>query len=391
MPSPTDAPDPSPPDLEVDGSPAGPSTASDPSPRTAPGSAVSARGLATVLTVAVLIVLLAQVFLTPPAPWGGIDDNPGAWNPPRSRAELLVAKMDGHTFAQVASDPTMRHTVEDYGGDPENAAYRSARPLLGWVEWVASAGGRRALLAPAILALTAVWLGMLLLATDGLARALGANRVPLLALVALLPVSVAAIAYPGIADPLATSLALFALTAWFRDRRLLAVLLFCLAALTRETTILVALGLGLAELWRTRRLTGLWGLFLPPAVYLAWTAVVHGRIGAWPSDYSQIDGPFVGFGQGFPHWHPAEWTVALVLVASAVVLWRSGQAWMRAILLVHLGFFVFMNYQVWWVWLGFGRVGSILPVLAYVALVTRAPADEPVARATTSSVGSARP
>ena len=42
------------------------------------GSPMSARGLAAVITVGVMVVLLAQVFLTPVADWTGIA---GAWNP----------------------------------------------------------------------------------------------------------------------------------------------------------------------------------------------------------------------------------------------------------------------------------------------------------------------
>ena len=118
---------------------------------------------------------------------------------------------------------------------------------------------------------------------------------------------------------------------------------------------------------RTRSLRRVLPLAIPAAVYAGWVAVVHARIGAYPSEYSPMDGFLVGFRQGFPHWHPAEWAAAALLLVSGAVIARYGTGWMRAVLVVHLLFFPWMNYQVWWVWLGFGRVGTILPLLALVA------------------------
>lgn len=342
-------------------------------PETAPGRhtdhkigrGFSARAIATIVTLAFGVILLAEVFIAPPATFGG-KDNPGAWNPPRDRAELLVAKMDGHTFAQIAEDPLMKHTVAAYNGDESNAAYRSARPVMGWMYFVGSAGGQRVLLAPVILIFTALTAGAVVLATDALGRAMGL-RIGLLGLIPIMPALVAAAAYPGVSEPMAYALALFGLAAWCRSKTWLAVGLFCLAALTRETTLLVPMGLGIDHLIRTRRLQGALPLLLVPASYVAWVSVVYARIGALPSSYSPMDGPFVGFKEAFPHWKPAEWLTAALLVASAVVIIRSGTGWMRAILAVHALFFVFMNYQVWWVWWGFGRVGTMLPLLGLVA------------------------
>ncbi len=109
--------------------------------------------MAIIASLAVGFILLLEVFVAPPAPWGGVD-NPGGFGPPQSRAEHLVAKMDGHTFAEIALDPNMVNTPDSYFGDRENAAYRSSRPVQGWVAFVASAGGQRPLLAPALLAMT---------------------------------------------------------------------------------------------------------------------------------------------------------------------------------------------------------------------------------------------
>ncbi len=358
-----------------------PSTA--PLPARRAGSGFTPRAVAVIVTLAFGLILLAEVFVAPPPTFGG-KDNPGAWNPPHSRAELLVAKMDGHTFAQIAEDPLMRQTIEAYHGDETNAAYRSARPLMGWVDFVGSAGGQRVLLAPAILLLTAITAGAVVLATDNLGRALGV-RVGLLGLIPVMPALVAAAAYPGISEPLACALALSGLAAWCRSRTWLAVALFCLAALTRETTLLVPLALGIDHVLRNRSGRGIreaLPLALAPTTYLAWVGVVYARIGALPSSYSPMDGPFVGFREAFPHWKLAEWLTASLLVASAVLIVRGGTSWMKAILAVHAVFFVFMNYQVWWVWWGFGRVGTVLPLLGLVALARlRAGATAPIVTA----------
>ena len=45
----------------------------------------------------------------------------------------------------------MSHSVADYHGDGADAAYRASRPVMGWLGFVASAGGERDLVAPASL------------------------------------------------------------------------------------------------------------------------------------------------------------------------------------------------------------------------------------------------
>lgn len=336
--------------------------------RSASRPSFSARAIAVIATAAVAFILLVEVFGAPPSIWGG-EDNPGAWHPPHSRAELLVAKMDGHTFAEIATDPTMRDATHAYFGDEENAAYRSARPVQGWLDFVFSGGGQRVLLAPAILVLTALTAGAAVLSTAALGDALG-TRIRCLGAVMAMPAFIAAVAYPGICEPLAVALALAGITAWLKDRPWLAVALLSTAALTRETMLLVPLGLGIAHLIRTRRPFGALKLAIPAVAYGAWVFVVHARIGAWPSDYSQMDGFLVGLGDGFPHWHPAEYLCAALLVASAVVIARKGTDWMRAIAVLHIPILAFANYQVWWVWLGFARVGMLLPIFALIALGT---------------------
>ena len=324
--------------------------------------------VAVVGSLAVGFILLLEVFVAPPAPWGGVD-NPGGFGPPQSRAEQLVAKMDGHTFAEIALDPTMANTPDSYFGDEENAAYRSSRPVQGWVAFVASAGGQRALLAPALLVLTSLTVGAAVLSVAALARVLG-RRVRYLGAVLATPAFVAAVAYPGICEPLAIALSCAGITAWLRKQPWPAVALLTAAALTRETMLVVPLGLGIAHLVEHRRPFGALKLAIPAAAYAAWVAVVHVRLGAWPSDYSQTDGPLVGLRQAFPHWHAAEWAAALLLVASAVVIARWGTTWMRVIALLHVPILVVANHQVWWVWLGFGRVTMLLPIFALITLGT---------------------
>ena len=324
--------------------------------------------VAIVATLAVGFILLLEVFAAPAAPWGGVD-NPGGFGPPKSRAEHLVAKMDGHTFAEIALDPTLVNTPDAYFGDRENAAYRSSRPMQGWVAFVASAGGQRPLLAPALLVLTAITVGAAVLAVAALARTVG-RRVRYLGAMLATPAFIAAVAYPGICEPLAIALACAGTTAWLRKQPWLAVALLTAAGLTRETMLVVPLGLGITHLLERRTPLGALKLALPAVAYGVWITMVHDRLGAWPSDYSQTAGPLVGFQQAFPHWHAAEWAAALLLVASAGVIAYRGTTWMRVIALLHVPILLVANHQVWWVWLGFGRVTMLLPIFALIALGT---------------------
>lgn len=333
-------------------------------------SGVLRRGPSTVAVAGAIIVAFGLVFLAqslflPPAPFGGID-NPGAWSPPRDRAELLVAKMDGHAFAQIADDPLMQRTVEAYHGDRGHAAYRASRPLTGWIYFLASAGGQRPLLAPAILVITALAAGGLVLATALLGQTMG-TTVRGLWMVVAMPALVAALAYPGIAEPLAFIVTLGGCSAWVSRRDGWAVVLFVAAALAREQMLLVPLGIGLDHLVRTRSLRRVLPLAAPPAIYLAWVAVVRSRIGVYPSGSSPMGGFLVGLRQVLPFWRFAEWACAALLLAATVILARYGTSWMRIVLGLHLTLLAFANHQVWESWLAFGRVGGLIPLLALVA------------------------
>jgi hypothetical protein len=220
-----------------------------------------------------------------------------------------------------------------------------------------------------------------------LARVTG-RRVRYLGAVLATPAFIAAVAYPGISEPLAIALSCAGIAAWLRTRPWLAVALLTAAGLTRETMLVVPLGLGITHLIERRTPIGALKLAVPAVAYGAWTVVVHTRLGAWPSDYSQADGPLVGFRQAFPNWHAAEWLAALLLVASVVVIARHGTTWMRVIAVLHVPILVAANHQVWWVWLGFGRVTMLLPIFALITLGTplaAEPGDEQTDAATAAT------
>lgn len=337
--------------------------------------AMSARETAVWVTVGVGLVLVLQLLVMgPAAPSSGFRN--GAWHPPSSRAERLVAKMDGAAFAQTATDPFLRDTEADYGGDAVNASYRASRPFPGWVASVGSLGGQRVLLAPVLLALTALTIGWATYSVDVLGRALGV-RARHLALVPLVPACVAAIAYPGIGEPLGLALSMVALACWFRHRPWEAVALFTAAALCRETMLLVPAGLAVWLVLHHRSLRPALPLLVPAAAYVAWVGLLVARFGEAPSAYSPPVAPLTGLLDGITRWHAAEWVTTAMLVAASVVIVRRGTAWMRSILVVNLLFSLTMGGIVWQVWWGYGRVLSILPLLALVAWArTEAPASD---------------
>jgi hypothetical protein len=63
---------------------------------------------------------------------------------PRTHAERLVDGMDGQAFGEIALDPTMTHANARFRS-PSAAAYREARPVYGWVTFLASAHGDEAI------------------------------------------------------------------------------------------------------------------------------------------------------------------------------------------------------------------------------------------------------
>lgn len=335
----------------------------------------SARALAILVALGVACIFVVQL-LGISASTPGNDGEGGAWHPAESRAEKLVARMDGRAFAQTAADPLMRRTVEDYHGDAGKAAYRASRPLPGWLFLVGSLGGWRPLLAPGILLVSALAIGWAVFSVDLLGRALGL-RVRHLAMLVLSPAIVTSIAYPGLGDPIGMALTMTGLAAWVRDRRWPAVGLFAAAGLCRETMLLVPLGLALSVVWEQRSLRPVLPLALAPLAYVGWVAVVTARIGAAPDGGSQLSAPFAGMVEGMAHWHLAEYLTATLVVASTVVVFRRGYGWMKAITAMNLAFASLMGTVVWFQWWGFGRVLTVLPVFALVALARPRLAEAP--------------
>jgi hypothetical protein len=333
----------------------------------------SCLGVALLVTVAAATVLGLEVRQI--SAQGPPDQGPRVSNvfvPTHGSAEVLVGQMDGQAFAQIAADPLMRHPVADYYGDRDAAAYRAARPLLGWAGWAAAAGGKGETIAWAMLAVTAVSIGALAFVVSLMVVAGGGPAAAGL-LVLALPGVLADLRYPGLSEPLAFSLALGGLLCWRRDRRAVAVLLLCLAALARETTILFAAALALDLLWRRRPIREALPLALPVVTYGAWCLVVLARVGQLPSGSTQLGLPLVGLLHAVPRWGPAEWLSALALLVGAVVIARRGRADDRWLLGVHLGFASLMTPIVWTWWWAFSRLTLPVILLAGVLhLTTRA-------------------
>lgn len=282
-------------------------------------------------------------------------------------AEARISTMDGVHFAQLAVDPLYRNTVENFRDDPSRASYRSLRPVQGWVTWALSFGGRRGLLAPAILVLAAVATGALVLAVDAVARALR-RRTELPMAVLLAPGVAANLTDPGLCETLATVVVLAGAACWLRDRRGLAVALFCIAALTRETTLAVPAGIALAELATGRRLRPVLPLLAAPATYLAWGAVVAARVAPINGSQAGETGfePITGLVNAIPSWGPAEAiTAATILLAAAAIL-RRREPILTGIVVAHGVLLLSLGTIVWTHWWGFGRVVLPLSVLALV-------------------------
>ncbi|MCK6470377.1 MAG: hypothetical protein L6R28_01415 [Planctomycetes bacterium] len=131
------------------------------------------------------------------------------------------------------------------------------------------------------------------------------------------------------------------LWAWRAERRWTAAVVFALAALAKEPSLLVAAGVGLHETWRAwrerdrARFFGACRLFVAPAVYLAWVAVLFHMYGA-RAQYgnTNVAWPFMGYveffhSKYFDHVlkHRHQWGSYLFVLgltaAAAACLWRS--------------------------------------------------------------------
>lgn len=328
------------------------------------------------LTIAAVTLLWIGAVLVS-NPWGSAGPKPNeqttVFHPMPSRAEALVSTVDGAHFAQLAVDPLYRHTLDNYEGNTVRAGYRALRPMQGWVDWAASLGGHRDLLAPAMILVAAVFLGLLPLAVDAVSRALRRSTTAPILILAL-PGVISNITSPGTAEPLATVVVLAGLACWLRDRRAAAVALFCVAALTRETTLAIPAGIALAELVTgstgrglIARLRRVLPLTLPLLTYLGWSALMAVRVA--PLDHTTAeDNGFdpTGLIRAIPHWGPPEYLAAAGVVASIVIVLRRREPILTGIVVTHLVLMAGMGVPVWGFWWAFGRVILPLNVLAFV-------------------------
>ena len=230
--------------------------------------------------------------------------------------------------------------------------------------WALSLGGRRPLLAPAILVLAAASAGALTVAVALVARSLGwTARAPWLILFA--PGALLAVWNPGLTEVLATTLALAGFVAHRRGRAGWAVLLFSLAVLSRETTFLIPAALVAGDVITHRRWRSLSLVAVPAACYVAWSQVVQQLLGhtSGAGGARQLSLPGVGFVGAIPFWGPLELAGLLVVLVSAVVAWRSGDREVRLVVLAFVAFASVMGTIVWSEWWGFGRV--FLPLAAF--------------------------
>ena len=321
-------------------------------------------------------MMLLQVALDPVPGSPGPPAERFVFAQPQSRAEVMVARMDGGFFAQIGSDLSLHKLSAAYAGDPGGAAFRASRPLAGWLAWLGSAGGQRSLLAPALMAITALSMGGAVWAIQAAVAARG-GRAKAPAAAAIMPGMLIGIIAPGLCDPVAAALCVAAVALHRRGQFGWTIALLSAAVLTRETTVIVAGALALVDLAKTRRLTPLLLVGVPVALYAAWNVVVYQLVGGWfwQAGSGQMSKPFVGLAAGITQWSAMEVVTFGVLVAAFAMLWTSGDPHLRVIAVLHLVLALLLGEIVWKLWWGFGRVLLPVQLLAFVAL--KHPAPEP--------------
>jgi len=341
------------------------------------------------VVVAVLAGLIATVAVT--ARWATrdvrVDGHPyvSLYDPPRTRAEAMLIEGDGQAFGALAQDPLLsRPGVFSATGAHERpaqeAAYRAARPLFGWLGWAVSLGRPRAV-APALLLLTV--LGAMALAAAVAVVAVSVGRRPDLGVVAvLLPGSLALLGSTG-PEALGTALALGGAVLWGRDERewrRLGIAAMTAGALARETLLIVPLAIALVELRRRRaRLI----LLVPMAALAAWDVVVRLRVGYFPSSAARgrLAAPWTTLA-GVAHWSPADALVAAVGVALVLRGWHRLPAMWQVILFGYLALAAVLGPKVWADWWAFSRPLLPLYAIAFVGCLPRASrGDAPVSQA----------
>ena len=343
-----------------------------------PAAARPTVALALTVTIGAGLFLLLQILAGPAPGSPGPRSEKLIFAQPQSRAEVMVARLDGGFFAEIGADPSLGLLRKAYSDNPGGAAFRASRPVTGWLAWAGSLGGRRPLLAPALFVITALTMGLATWAVQDGVAARG-NRARFPAVAVLMPGMLIVMIAPGLCDPLAAAFSVAAFGLNRRGRFGWAVALFSVAMLTRETTILVAGGVALADMWRSRSLRPALLVAVPVAAFMLWNTVVHQIVGAWffQAGAGQMAAPFTGLIDGIALWGPMEVVTAGVLVVTLVVMWRTGDPELRAIAAVHVVFALVMGEIVWKVWWGFGRV--LLPVQLLALLALYRPTDQATA------------
>ena len=277
--------------------------------------------------------------------------------------DVLLALGDGMAFAALARDPSLSN-LNAFRGDRNEAALRSERPLEPYIGWILS-GGDPHRARSAIVVATLLGAGFAVAATSELLRQRG--RSPWFALLLLLlPGSLASLRAFG---PELMGFAFIALALVFdsQQRTWPAVLCFSLAGLSRETYLLIPLVLAIRE----RR------YLIPHFVWLAWTAVVWFRFGAWPptvhlAGTRLLVPPLTGLAHALSRLQFRPLTIALmtlVPVLVVAVLDRRRKDPLTRFVVAFGIFSLFLNRVIWVWWASFTRVLLPMFALALIALL----------------------
>ena len=279
--------------------------------------------------------------------------------------DILFALGDGQAFVAVARDPTLSN-LKAFRGVRGEAALRASRPLQGYLGWVFSAGHPQ-WAEEGVMIATAVGCSIAVLGCALLLRRRRQN--PWLALLVLeLPGALAGIRQLG-PEGLGLGLVALALVARDEDRPWASVCLFALAGLARETYLLIPLVLAIRE----RR------YLIPHVVWLAWTAVVWLRFGAWPptvhlSGTRLLVLPFTGIARALPRLQFWPMTIALMILVPVLVIAvinRRRKDPLTRFVVAYGVLSLFLNPVIWAWWASLSRV--LLPMTAFASIALLAP------------------
>lgn len=279
--------------------------------------------------------------------------------------ERIVSYMDGERYAQLGVDPLLLHPATDFPGLPKTAAYIGSKPLMSWLAWAASGGGRASSIAWALIVLSVLSAGALVAALALLAARVG--RDPLWACLAIgTPGVLAVLTAPGEGDLLATALVLLGLMWWMQARSARAAGVFVLAALARETMLVVPAALFLHRLLTARRVER--RLLIPFAVYVGWFTYVRVRTGELPTASAAGSLRFVtGFADSISHWGAPEYLSGLLFVGLVGLAWvRLPTEW-RLIVGLYAAMMLSFDTETGAFWWAFGRI--LLPAYLLTLVV----------------------